>query len=141
MISVYEGHLEVATRGFRLLPDGRALVQDEITAGDTKARVCWAMTTPAEMTKNKSGSTVLTHNGQRLFIDVLSPRRARLQYFSTEPREEWDLATPDIRQVGFHVKLSKGETETLAILLTPGSRETAREDAPELCPLAEWSKP
>lgn len=139
--SVYEGQLSEAARGFRLLPDGRVLVQDEITAGDTKARVCWAMTTPAEMTKNKSGSAVLTHNGQRLFIDVLSPSRARLQYFSTEPREDWDLATPDIRQVGFHVKLSKGETETLAVLLTPGSRETAREAPPELCPLAKWGKP
>lgn len=137
---VYEGQLAEATRGFRLLSDGKVLVQDEITAGDTKARVCWAMTTPAEMTKNKSGSAVLTHNGQHLFIDVLSPRRARLQYFSTEPREDWDLATPDIRQVGFHVKLSKGETETLAVLLTPGSREVRHEEAVELLPLAEWNK-
>lgn len=141
MDAIYKEQLVGAARGFRLLPDGRVLIQDEIRAGETRARVCWAMTTPAEMTDNKDGSAILVHDGQRLFIDVLSPRRAKLQYFSTEPREDWDLATPDIRQVGFHVKLSKGKSETLAVLLTPGSRETVRKAPLELHSLAEWSKP
>jgi hypothetical protein len=139
MTEVYAGQLSKALRGFRLLPDGRVLIQDEVCAALEPAELCWAMTTPATMSDASSNTAaVLEQDNERLFMDVLSPSTTSIQYFSTEPKEEWDLETPNIRQVGFQHSLSQVQEERLAVLLTPGSCEAVRADTPALIPLEAW---
>lgn len=138
---VYKGELASALRGFSLLPDGRVRIQDEITAGKHDARVRWAMTTPATASNVEPGRATLVLGDKRLFLDVLSPRDAAIQSFSTETGNDWDLNNPDIHQVGFEVNLPKGESTELVVVFTPGSRETERGKEIALTPLAEGANP
>ncbi len=135
--AVYGGRLARAERGFTLLPDGRVLLQDEITAGDAPARVRWAMTTPGEVAETAPGRALLTKDGKQLRVEVLSRPDAVMETFATDPPpNEWDTPNPGTRQIGFHTDLAPGESSTLAVLLTPGS--AGAPSAPGLEPLAEW---
>jgi len=62
-----------------------------------------------------------------------------VESFSTVTGNAWDLDDPEIKQVGFQVKLSKGESETLAVLLTPGSRENSSVGEVLMPPLEQWT--
>ncbi len=135
--AVYGGQLARAERGFTRLPDGRVLLQDEITAGDAPARVRWAMTTPGEVAETAPGRALLTKDGKQLRVEVLSRPDAVMETVPTNPPpNEWDTPNPGTRQIGFHTDLAPGESAVLAVLLTPGS--AAPVPAPPLEPLAEW---
>jgi hypothetical protein len=135
--TVYGGQLARAERGFALLPDGRVLIQDEITAGDAPARVRWAMATPADIAETAPGQALLVKDGKQLRLEVLSRPDAAIETFTTDPPpNEWDTPNPGTRQVGFHTDLAPGESITLTVLLTPGS--AGGGDAPVLEPLSKW---
>lgn len=138
MDAVYGGQLSRARRGFALLPDGRVLIQDEVAAGDTPARVRWAMTTPAQVAGPGAGRALLEQADRRMLFEVLSPADAMVEIFSTEPPNEWDSPNPGTRQVGFHADLEAGGTATLAVLLTPGSVMGGASAPPALLPLESW---
>ena len=132
--AVYGGQLARAERGFTLLPDGRVLLQDEITAGDAPARVRWAMTTPGEVAETAPGRALLVKDGKQLRFEVLSQPDAVIETFPTDPPpNEWDTPNPGTRQIGFHTDLVPGESTMLAVLLTPGSTGAPRP--PKLLPL------
>ncbi len=138
MAPVYEGELAEACRGFSLLPDGRLWIQDELVCGNHAADVRWAMITRADITITGTGHAVLTEQGKRLLFGVHAPAGAVVESFSTATGNAWDLDDPDIKQIGFHVKLSKGESETLAVLLTPGSLENSSVGEVLIPPLEQW---
>ncbi len=139
MAPVYEGELAEARRGFFLLPDGRLWIQDELVCGTHAADVRWAMTTRADVTITGPGHAVLTEQGKRLLFELHAPAGAVVESFSTVTGNAWDLDDPEIKQVGFQVKLSKGESETLAVLLTPGSRENSSVGEVLMPPLEQWT--
>ena len=138
MSKVYDKQLAHAERGFALLPDGRVLIQDEITVGDKPTKVRWAMTTRATITEIDQGSATLSLNEKQLYLQSLSPADAAIEIFSTDPPNEWDAPNPDTRQVGFYVELEPQQIATIAVLLTPGSVVNTVKDIPEVSALKEW---
>lgn len=139
MSEVYAGQLAHVERGFALLPDGRVMIQDEVAAGDTPAKVRWTMTTPAEITEVDQGAATLSLNGKNLYLETLEPVDAAIEVFSTDPPNEWDAPNPGTRQIGFYVELGAQESTTITVLLTPGSVMDKAKEPPERRPLAAWT--
>ena len=140
MAEVYAGHLSSARRGFALLPDGRVMIQDEIQAGDDRARVRWTMTTPAEVGEKEAGKAVLVLADKQLQMEVLSPAETVVEIFPTDPPNEWDAENPGTCQVGFHVEIEPNDSTTIIVMLTPGSRLQPHVESPEIHPLSMWSQ-
>jgi hypothetical protein len=140
MSEVYAGQLAQAQRGFALLPDGRVMIQDEVSAGDTPEKVRWAMTTPAEITEVDQGAATLSLNGKNLNLQTLIPIDTAIEVFSTDPPNEWDAPNPGTRQVGFYVELEAQESKTITVLLTPGSVMDKAKEPPQTRPLASWTE-
>lgn len=136
MSPVYADQLSRTERGFALLPSGRVLIQDEITAPDKAAQVRWAMNTPGEPQQMNGNYALLVQKDKRLHVEVLSPENATLEIYSTEPPNEWDSTNPGTRQIGFQIELGASESATLTVLLTPGSAEESTR--PEPIPLSAW---
>lgn len=136
--SLYAPHLSAASRGVRLLADRRAVIQDEITAGERDAAVRWAILTGATIDLNGPQAT-LRQDGKSLTLSVLEPEGVTLETYESEtPPREYDSPNPGTRMVGFRVSLKPQEAGRLVVLLTPGSVELA--EPPSVEPLPAWSE-
>jgi hypothetical protein len=135
MTSVYEGQLEHAQRGVRLL--GKAvLVQDEIKALDRETSVRWAMVTRAEVALEDNTRAVLRQDGQAVSLEVLAPADAKLAVCDIEnPPHDYDEKNPGTRMVNFEVRLPASTAQTWAVLLKPATGSGSR---PKVNPMAKW---
>jgi hypothetical protein len=135
MSAVYEGQLAQALRGASLSPSGQVLIQDEFKATDQPATVRWAMVTPADVSIESNKAALLTQQGKRMRLTVLTDIDVRLKTYSTEPKADYDAPNPGTRMVGFEVSLPAGQTARTAVLLGPPTAGVSLD----LKPLLQWS--
>jgi len=133
--AVYKGQLAQALRGASLLPAGQVLIQDEFKATDQPATVRWAMVTPADVSIETDKTALLTQEGKRMRLTVLTEAEVQLKTYSTEPKADYDAPNPGTRMVGFEVSLPAGHTARTAVLLGPPAAEASLD----LRPLLQWS--
>lgn len=138
MNEVYDPPLASARRGFRFLPSGRVLVQDEMHASSDGNRVQWLMLTRAEVSPQEDGKAVLTQEGQTLHLQVLDPPKVSIHVDSAQPPAEHDAPNPGVQRVIIESSLPPDSHNRLAVLLTPGSRQTATPETIRLSPLDSW---
>jgi len=132
---LYAPYLDEASRGVRLLPGKRALIQDELKSGNEVASIRWAMLTGAEVELMGSEAR-LTEAGQELYLSVIEPEGAQLEIFQSDPPpNDWDASNPGTRMVGFNVNLETNEFTRIVVLLDPNSGET---EELTVSPLADW---
>lgn len=138
--SVFKDQLAKARRGATLLPDRRALIQDECKAGDETASVRWAMVAPGKIEILSPTMAKLTEKGKTLFVEVYCPKATQMKIYPTDPPAEWDEPNPNTSIIGFELALEPQEEIRLAVVLTPGSI-TEKPDTPRIMPMTDWSKP
>lgn len=139
MSSVYQGQLAQALRGAALLPSGRILIQDDLKATSEKTTVRWAMVTPAQVEIKDASMALLKQKGKTMRFGVVTNADVRIKTYSTEPKADYDASNPGTRMVGFELNLAPGETQRVAVLLSP-------EDAPpvktkKIQSVLKWSEP
>jgi hypothetical protein len=139
MSDIFKDPLATAVRGAVLLPDRRALIQDECKAGDNAATVRWAMVVPGKIDILSPTAARLTEKGKTLLVEVSCPKGVQLKSALTTPPQEWDEPNPNTSILGFEVELAPQEEIRLAVVLTPGTAE--KQALPALTPLMEWSAP
>ena len=134
--SLYAPHLDKASRGVRLLPGKRALIQDELKSGKKEASIRWAMLTGAKV-ELKGSEARLTQAGRELYLSVIEPKGAQVEIFQSDPPpNDYDCPNPGTRMVGFSVKLKPNESTRIVVLLAPNSIRKVEELT--VNPLATW---
>jgi len=139
MSDVYEGQLRKAVRGASLLPSGRVLIQDELTADDEPATVRWNMVTPTKIDIKSDKQAILRHEGKTLQFKVITDKKVQLKTFSTKPRTKFDAKNPGTRMIGFDIRLKAGEKAVIQVVMTPGSKEKSFEGITKN--VENWSQP
>jgi hypothetical protein len=139
MSEVYQGQLAKAIRGAALLPDGRAIIQDEYKANDQPATVRWAMVTPAEVSFESSKKAVLQSDGKTMHMTVLTDEDIKLKTYSTEPKANHDAPNPGTCIIGFEISLSAGQTARTVVFM--GTSSDSVKPSIDLQPVLKWSKP
>ena len=131
--SVYDGQLDAAHRGLRLV-DEAVLIQDEVkTLEKDKTIIRWGMTTNAKVTLKENEAT-LEQAGETVYLEVASPKGATLQVYDLEnPPNDYDSKNPNTRMIGFEVELPANTEETLTVLISPN--ETTLD---EVHPIMNW---
>jgi hypothetical protein len=139
MTPVYEGQVQSAQRGFRLLPSGEVFIQDELTGLKPGARVRWGMVTAGTGGELGHGKVVLHQNDKVLALKILTPANAGWTQIDTEkPRHEWDSPNPGTRMMAFELRAPESGQLTLAVVATPGSCKQPSADNLNVIPLESW---
>jgi hypothetical protein len=140
MTPAYEGQVKSARRGFRLLPSGEVLIQDELTGLRPGARVRWGMVTtgvPRELGKK---DVVLKQGEKNLTLQLVSPTHVGwMEVDTAKPRHAWDSPNPGTRMVAFEAVASDSGELALAVIATPGSCEKSTADTFKFEPLKKWN--
>jgi hypothetical protein len=134
--SAYPDHATQVTRGAALI-DGRraAVVQDEYVL-KAPYPVTWAMTTDAEIEIVSPTHAVLTQNGDRLHVDILSPAAGAFAVESAE-RPEPERSNRGVKRL--LAQVPAGATEvTVTVSLRPEFPESGPVALPEVKPLRAW---
>ena len=84
----------------------------------TSTTVTWNMVTPANAETEGNGKIILTSNGKKMSLQVLSPANAQLFILPAEGGEG-NLSNPGYSRVGFTAPLSSDQTYNLHVTLTP----------------------
>lgn len=133
--ATYQGALQQARRGVRLLPDRSVVVQDEFAAG-AAAHLRWAMVTRAEVHIDGAGIATLTRDGKTMGFRVVEPAGTQLKIYATDPPPApTDAPNPGTRMLGFELEAPAGVARRIVVRLTPA---TAKGDQLEVQPLAKW---
>ncbi len=131
---LYLWHLAEASRGVRLFGEP-VLIQDDVVAPDTEARIRWGMATNAEI-ELQGHEAVLRQKGRRISAAILSPPGATFTVIDMEtPPAEHDAANPNTRMLAFEVTVAPHASETLAVYFEPGAFSG---EHPVITPVAEW---
>lgn len=84
----------------------------------TSTTVTWNMVTPADATTDGNGKIILTSNGKKMSLQVLSPANAQLFILPAEGGEG-NLSNPGYSRVGFTASLISSQSYELHVTLTP----------------------
>lgn len=84
----------------------------------TSTTVTWNMVTPADATTDGNGKIILTSNGKKMSLQVLSPANAQLFILPAEGGEG-NLSNPGYSRVGFNASLISSQSYELHVTLTP----------------------
>lgn len=137
--SVYAGQATGVWRGVALLPSGRVLIRDRLEGLAPGSVVRWGMITPGTPALGGGAETVLSQGRARLRVEARLPDGTRWQTYETaRPPKEWDSPNLGTVMLGFETAAPASGVLDLAVLLTPGSRETAPPETLDLAavPLA-----
>ncbi|MBS0664390.1 MAG: heparinase II/III family protein [Verrucomicrobia bacterium] len=132
---VFAGAAAYVHRGFRVLPDRRVLVQDELRGLTPGARVRWAMATRAEVSCT-GGTATLRQEGQTLQVQLLdSPAADFTAAPADPPADGFNAPNPGVSLLTATFTATADGSLRVAVVLAPGARAGA---APRLVPLASW---
>ncbi|HND60768.1 MAG TPA: heparinase II/III family protein [Opitutaceae bacterium] len=132
---VFAGAAAYAHRGFRVLPDRRVLLQDELRGLTPGARVRWAMATRAEVT-SAGGSATLRQEGQTLQAQLIGANDVTFAVVPAEPPADgFNAPNPGVSLLTATFTAPPDGSLRIAVVLAPGARAAA---SPRLVPLASW---
>lgn len=115
MSSAYRDHLRSARRRFTVRNPHEVEITDELTGGESPARVRWGLVTRAQLQPDG----VLTERGRRLRLTIAAPVNIRLQRWPAEqPETEYDEPNPGLSIVGFMAEVRAGETSRWSVVLS-----------------------
>jgi hypothetical protein len=121
---VFKGQADKARRGFVFRSGSHVLIRDEIEglrAGDT---VRWAMLTKAEisLSDTNGGEAVLSEDGQKLRVALLSSVAARFEVVTTQPSESsYDAPNPGARLLIVNLTAPASGQLYLSVILQPSA--------------------
>lgn len=116
--SVYNDQLAEAVRGVGIMNEKYVLVQDEVKALSTPAKIRWTMLTSAVVSLSEKGAS-LVKDGKILCLQVEGPESLQMRTWSTEPTTDYDAPNPGTTLVGFEYELPANATETFRVFLVP----------------------
>lgn len=136
LTTAYPDHATSVTRGAALLDGRRAVVvQDEYSLKEPYP-VTWAMTTDAEIEITSPTHAVLTQNGDRLHVNILSPPEGTFTVESAE-RPEPERSNSGVKRL--LAQVPAGETNvTVTVSLRPDFPDGGPAELPEVTPLSAW---
>jgi len=138
--AVYAGQAEEVHRGVALLPDGQVLVRDRLTGLKPGASVRWGMVTTGTPSETGKPSLLLRQGDASLTMRIHQPAESVWALFDTaKPKNEWDSSNPDTVMACFHAVAPQSGVLDLAVVLTPGSRQSTRAEQIRMDPPLAWS--
>lgn len=147
LTGAYEDYALSVKRGIKLFDNrGRVLVQDEIEFSEPQNEVWWFAHTQAEISISENGKeAILTQDGKRMFVRVLSPYDAELRIQEAAPM--LNSPNPAIQPGSYGTKLAicyqtEDADATLAVEFTPLAGNMAPpdiSDSHKVIPLEDWT--
>ncbi|AHM59630.1 heparinase II/III family protein [Flammeovirgaceae bacterium 311] len=134
---IYAPSLTAAQRGIAIIDQQYVEVRDEIKPANRETTtIRWSLLTAAEVEITGKNTMLLTKDGKKLLLKVVSPKNIRLTTWSTESPNDYDSPNPGTILTGFETTLRKGKKGTLRVQLIPQTniKITTRPAAP----LKEW---
>ena len=138
--AVYAGQAEKVHRGVALLPGGHVLVRDRLTGLKAGTSVRWGMVTTGTPSETGKPSLLLRQGDASLTMQIHQPAESAWALFETaKPKNEWDSPNPDTVMACFHAVAPDSGVLDLAVVMTPGSRQSMRAEQIRRDPPLAWS--
>ena len=126
---VYARQLAAARRRFELHTDRSVTVQDELVAGARANTVRWGMITRADIAELGEKQAVLTQDGEKLAVQLLSPPGATFRRVDTAtPPADFDAANPGTSMLAFDVEIPASSEVSLVVRFVPGGNAPPESD-------------
>lgn len=116
--AVYDGQLAEAVRGVGIMDEQYVIVQDEVRALATPAKIRWTMLTSALVSLNDQEAR-LVKDGKILYLRVEGPEGLQMRTWSTDPGTDYDAPNPGTTLVGFEYELPAHASATTRVYLVP----------------------
>jgi hypothetical protein len=134
----FAGQAARVERGFRWLPQGAVLLQDEVRGARPGANVRWALVTQAEVELAADGRTaILTREGKRLDVQLIGPAAARFAVIPADPpKDHFNAPNPGRRILLIDHPASTAGDADLAVWLKPSA--ASGSPTPAITALERW---
>lgn len=135
--TIFEGDVHAVQRGIAIVDQKYVLVRDEISALNGKnAVVRWTMLTDATVKIKGKNKIMLSKNGKKLRLEVISKTPVKMKIWSTQSPNDYDADNKDTYLVGFETTVFAGQTIPFTVHLLPEKVKSKKKDNR---PLKEWS--
>jgi hypothetical protein len=138
---VFSGQAGRVVRGFKILPDRRVLVQDELSGLKPDDLVRWAFVSGAAITVHDHSAT-LREDGKEMQVALVTPQDGKFEVIPAEssPRDDFNAPNPGISILIANLRVPASGRLVIQVLLQPGAVLIADEH-PVFTPCEEWSSP
>jgi len=137
---VFAGQAEKVVRGFKMLPNRRVLIQDELTGLKPNDLVRWALVTPADV-KVDGRQATLTQKGKTLRLDLASPVEGKFEVISGDPPPNgYDAPNPGTSILIVNLRAPASGKLMIQVLLQPGEALLSGKSLP-VTTCESWSAP
>lgn len=133
---VYNGQVKKAIRGVGLVNNEYAVIQDEIEALETPAKMQWRMATPATVKIKAGKEIVLEKDGKQLLLQIVADQPVTIKSWSTAPTTDYDAPNPGTTIVGFETTLPANSKQRFVVNLVPVKRKAIVPA--KITPLSNW---
>lgn len=113
---VYPVTLTSVKRGIGIIENSYIIQRDELRTSYKAVKVRWSMVTDADVSKVDGNKLWLDKNGKQLLIEVLSPKTAKIQTWSTKPVTSFDEPNPGTKIVGFEYVIRAKSSVNIAVV-------------------------
>ncbi|MBW9145267.1 DUF4962 domain-containing protein [Clostridium sp. CM027] len=144
LTDAYKNDAVSIKRGIKMYKDnGQILIQDEISTINS-SDIWWFANTQADIkTSNDKKSLILSKNGKRLWVGILSPSEGDFQLMKAKPLSSSPhpkgQATNNENKLAIH--LSKTNKTTISVMMCPlTSNENEPKNFIKVTALDEWGK-
>ncbi|MCE5173777.1 MAG: heparinase II/III family protein [Bacteroidales bacterium] len=138
MTTVYKNLATKAYRGFMLLSDNLALIQDEISLAPGAKQIEWTSVTSASVTINGNTAT-LQKNGKSFYIKIISPANATFTKTTAKTNSSQEAAINGFYLLKTKVSPADGTNQIIQIVMS--SDQNAINDTNltgSLQPFSNW---
>jgi len=137
---VFAGQADKVVRGFKMLPHGQVLIQDELSGLKPNDLVRWAFVTGADVAIDGHHAT-LTQKGKALQIALAVPADGKFEVISGNPPDDgFNAPNPGISILTANLRAPASGKLVIQVLLQPGEVALA-DPALALTPCESWSAP
>ncbi|HEY0967974.1 MAG TPA: heparinase II/III family protein [Opitutaceae bacterium] len=134
----FAGQAMRVERGFRWLPQGAVLVQDEVRGAKPGANIRWALVTRADVHLSADGrGATLLRGGKRLEVQLVGPASARFAVIPADPpADNFNAPNPGRRILIINHPASASGEADLAVWLKPAAANGSA--TPTIEPIQRW---
>ncbi len=119
MSEVYVNQLKSAERT-TLIKNGKEVrIIDNIQNNETNSKVRWAMMTYDDIEIMDGNYAVISENGKKLNLEVVSPKNTQLKLYPVAPTAKGEEENEGFVLIGFETELSPKQKQKLEVRLTP----------------------
>lgn len=139
LTAVFSGQADKVVRGFKILPQRRVLIQDELDGLKPGTNVRWTFVTGAEVTISGQCAT-LRQNGRQLQLVLASPADGAFAVLPGHSGNDYDAPNPGISILIAQAQAPESGRLVIQVFIQPDEVSVANSEQ-EIIPCENWSAP